>query len=783
MTDANARWPRTRMLGRGSLAGPARPLRAALVAGLSIALLACQSENDLSPDAGSAAAPAARFAEDQTAGAPGVEVQFTDQSTGEITDHHWDFGAAGTRAERNPLVRFDAPGIYNVELTVSGPAGESRLRKTALIAVEEPATAGLDCTPTRGFAPLTVLCSDASTGASSVSWDFGDGVTSSLRDPTHVYAAAGTFTLRQTAQSAGGSESVTTAIEVLPLSIGASPPTGTAPVSVVFSAQTGGIGGLPIWTVDGQVIGTSPSQPHTFRQPGTYRVALAFGDLATGLVGSTEIDYVVGYGSASADFEPTPAEGSGPMSVVFEDRSGGAITRWNWNFGDGSGCTWPPRSTPGSTPNCNAASPTHVYSEIGSYDVRLVVTGPGATAGAPTVSSTHTLSDAVRVLILDASFEQQAANTAIDGAWTHLRPDDELEPAIHRALASAQGGRDGGMPSDGGKWAVLDGQGTDGGTAVANVENGIAQEFLRPVSNTVLEFDYALLFAEPPASSVMDAVTATVSDGATVVEIPSARTDVSSAYAGISARYPTRDGSAMRVTPTFTAALDLAAAFPASTPDSRFTLTIRLANAGNEFRSPRAYVDDIRFVAPAGELQTAQFSLDLDPVVAGEDTVFTDESCLSPGTTGCEAPTSWRWDFGTGRLPTPPAASGSTEQSPTYRFPAPGVYEVTLRVARADQESEATLALTVVGGPVPAFVTLEEGPFSAPATLQFEDRSSFDPSDPIVAWSWDFGGWGVSTQQAPAPVTIGQAGDWLIRLRVTTASGQTRLAESVLTVE
>jgi hypothetical protein len=339
------------------------------------------------------------------------------------------------------------------------------------------------------------------------------------------------------------------------------------------------------------------------------------------------------------------------------------------------------------------------------------------------------------------------------------------------------------MPSEGSQWAVLDGLGTDGTVAVDEVENGIAQEFLRPVSNTVLEFDYALLFAEPPAGSVMDAVTATVSDGTTTVEIPSARTDVSSAFAGISARYPTRDGSAVRLTPTFTAALDLAAAFPASTPDSRFTLTIRVANATNAFRSPRAYVDQIRFVAPASEPQTAQFALEAGPIVAGQDVVFTDESCLSPGTTGCEAPTSWRWDFGTSRLPTPPSASGSTEPSPTYRFPAPGVYDVRLRVARADQESEATLTLTVVGGPVPAFATVETAPFTAPATLRFEDRSTFDPSDPIVAWSWDFGGWGVSTLQNPAPVVIGQAGDWLIRLRVTTASGQVRLAESVLTVE
>lgn len=783
MTDLRTRSLRRPTPGRRRLAGGFRPLRAGAVLGLSLALLACQSENDLSPDAAGMGTPAASFAEDQRAGAPGLEVQFTDTSTGDITDYSWDFGPAGTRAERNPRVRFDEAGVYSVELMVAGPGGESRLRKTALIEVEEAAEAGLDCAPTRGFAPLTVLCSDASTGATSVQWNFGDGATSSQRDPVHTFAAAGHFEVVQTAQSAGGTATATAAIDVFPLSIGTSPATGAAPVDVILSARVGGLSGIPIWTLDGQLIGSSMTQLQTFRQPGTYRIGLLFGEIGTGIVGMAEIDYVVGYGPATAQFEPTPAEGPGPLSVAFEDRSTGAVTRWDWDFGDGSRCTYPAPAVPGSVPTCNAAGPTHVYAEIGSYDVSLVATGPAAMPGGAVVRSTRMRSDAVRVLILDPSFEAQAVNGQIAGAWTHLRPQDELVAASHRAVSRNAGGSEAGMPSDGGKWAVLDGLGTDGATSAVLIENGIAQEFLRPVSNTVLEFDYALLFAEPPASSVMDAVTATVSDGTTVVEIPSAWADVSSAYAGVSTRYPTRDGSAMRVTPTFTAAIDLAEAFPSSTPDSRFTLTIRLANAVNEFRSPRAYVDHIRFAAPAAVAQTAQFSLDMDPIVAGEDVVFSDESCLEPGTTGCELATSWRWDFGTSRLATPPAASGSRAQSPTYRFPAPGLYDVTLRVARADRESEATLTVAVVGGPVPAFATVEVAPFTAPATLHFEDRSSSDPSDPIVAWSWDFGGWGGSTLQNPAAVTIGQSGDWLIRLRVTTASGQVQIVESALTVD
>ncbi|MEZ4332870.1 MAG: PKD domain-containing protein [Myxococcota bacterium] len=783
MTDLRASAPAS----RPSMRGGWPPLANGLALLVAFGLLACQSQNDGAVGATGTGRPQAAFFEDRTQGAPGVEVQFTDGSTGDVTDYVWDFGAAGTRNDRNPRVRFDAPGVYSVSLTVRGPGGANTLRKEALIAVDAPAQAGLDCLPAEGFAPLTVACSDASTGATTVGWNFGDGVTSSKRNPVHVYATAGSFTVTQRAASAGGTDVATTGILVHPLAIGASPGSGSAlaPATVLLTAEVGGLAGMALWTIDGQLAGTGASVAWVFRQPGTHRVELVYGLLGSGIVGTTAIDYVVGYSPATADFAPTPAEGTGPMTVQLADRSSGAITRWDWDFGDGSGCTWPAPAPAGAAPLCNAAGPTHVYDAIGSYDVRLTVTGPAAVAGGPAVTSTKTTPDAVRVLLLDASFEAQTANGAIGGAWTALRPPDELEPATHRSLSTASGGGEAGMPTDGSKWAVLDGLGTRGTTPVDSIQNGIEQVFLRPVSNTVVELDYALLFAEPPAGSVMDAVTATITEVATgtTIEIPSARTDVSSAYQGTSTRYPTRDGSTMRVTPTFTAALDLAQAFPSSTPDSLFRLTIRVANAVNAFRSPRAYVDHVRFTAPTDVPQTAGFFVESDPIVAGRDIVFTDESCLDPQASGCEAPTSWRWDFGTSRLATPPASSGSRAPSPTYRFPEPGVYDVALRVARADRASTATLTLTVLAGPEAAFEVVDAAPHVAPASLHFEDRSTSDPSDPIVARSWDFGGWGTSTAANPGPVVIGQVGDWTIRLEVTTASGQTSVAEAVITVE
>jgi hypothetical protein len=53
-------------------------------------------------------------------------VAFQDQSIGEITSWHWDFGDGNHSKEPNPIHQYTKPGVhYNVSLEVKGPAGSS----------------------------------------------------------------------------------------------------------------------------------------------------------------------------------------------------------------------------------------------------------------------------------------------------------------------------------------------------------------------------------------------------------------------------------------------------------------------------------------------------------------------------------------------------------------------------------------------------------------------------------------------------------------------------------
>jgi PKD repeat protein len=71
-------------------------------------------------------------------------------------------------------------------------------------------TADFTGTPTSGTAPLTVNFTDASTGNPTAwAWDFGDGATSTERNPSHTYATAGTYTVTLTASNAGGNDTDT----------------------------------------------------------------------------------------------------------------------------------------------------------------------------------------------------------------------------------------------------------------------------------------------------------------------------------------------------------------------------------------------------------------------------------------------------------------------------------------------------------------------------------------------------------------------------------------------
>jgi PKD repeat protein len=78
-----------------------------------------------------------------------------------------------------------------------------------------PPTADFSWSPALPWVGATVQFADASSGeVTSWSWQFGDGGTASAPNPTHVYAAAGSYQVRLTVTGSTGSDSVTKTVVV-----------------------------------------------------------------------------------------------------------------------------------------------------------------------------------------------------------------------------------------------------------------------------------------------------------------------------------------------------------------------------------------------------------------------------------------------------------------------------------------------------------------------------------------------------------------------------------------
>lgn len=74
-------------------------------------------------------------------------------------------------------------------------------------------SASFTFSPASPVVSQSVQFSDSSTGnPTSWSWNFGDGGTSALQNPSHAYATAGTFTVTLTAGNASGSNATSRAV-------------------------------------------------------------------------------------------------------------------------------------------------------------------------------------------------------------------------------------------------------------------------------------------------------------------------------------------------------------------------------------------------------------------------------------------------------------------------------------------------------------------------------------------------------------------------------------------
>jgi len=248
-----------------------------------------------------------------------LSVQFNDTSTGFTSPVTYllDFGDGTTSAEQNPSHTYaDASLSYPATFTVTGYCGQTgtitqtitvSAGSVVLIPPSAPGAPVADFTgtPTSGAAPLDVTFTDVSTNSPTTwSWTFGDGNSSTVRNPVYTYASNGTYTVSLTATNPRGSSTKTRTEYITvsgfqkaplqgPVDFTGTPTYGSVPLTVQFTAFTTGFKEPESYLWDFGDGGTSTvrNASHTYTTTGYHTVSLT----VTGSDGYAETMVKTGY--------------------------------------------------------------------------------------------------------------------------------------------------------------------------------------------------------------------------------------------------------------------------------------------------------------------------------------------------------------------------------------------------------------------------------------------------------------------------------------------------------
>jgi gliding motility-associated-like protein len=141
--------------------------------------------------------PVPDFEADPMTGCAPLTVQFTNKTEyGDAGGFKWYFGdGQGRSTATNPVYTYYEPGTYTVRLEATNESGVVVVEeKKALIEVYPVPHASFLVRPTLVVIPNEqVITTNLSKDADSFIWDFGDGATSNLSEPTHYYKEVGFY--------------------------------------------------------------------------------------------------------------------------------------------------------------------------------------------------------------------------------------------------------------------------------------------------------------------------------------------------------------------------------------------------------------------------------------------------------------------------------------------------------------------------------------------------------------------------------------------------------------
>jgi len=330
-----------------------------------------------------------------TSGCNPLNVCFTDASTspnGTVVSWLWDFCDGTVSRQQNPchtLTLLPQQNCFCVSLQVTNDKGCTAAKTFPnVICIDRPPVADFTVNNTLLCGrPFTVTFTNRSTSVNNLAykWYFGDGDSSTLRNPVHTYDSVACYTVSLiiTDTECGYSDTLTKTNYICTSDIDANfVPSQTVvcqSASVQFYDASHG-NGINSWSWNFGNGGPSNAQnpSHVYQNNGTYTVTLTVRDAIGCSSTETKTNLITVKPKPTVDFNANNTSScKAPFVVTFTATNSPGVVSWQWSFGDsltGTGQTV-----------------THTYSRPGNFNVTLEVTDTGGCTNSITKQSFITI--------------------------------------------------------------------------------------------------------------------------------------------------------------------------------------------------------------------------------------------------------------------------------------------------------------------------------------------------------------------------------------------------------
>jgi gliding motility-associated-like protein len=300
----------------------------------------------------------------------GVTANFSNTSIPLNTNSLWNFGDSTSSILNNPTKIWATPATYQVKLINDyGVCIDSVIKP---VNVSLPPVANFIATDTFSCkAPFTTQFTDLTPGGISWSWNFGDGFSSTMQNPTHTYTSTGQFTVILSVKNGLGCTSTITRNQYIKIIVPMVTITGTSGGCIPFiytpTSNVNDPNGVAsyLWNFGDGNTSTIQNPTNVYTSAGTYTIKL-FVTTNDGCLDSAIVAGGIKTGTPpTANFSAAPLVQCVGQNIQFTDMSTLA-TSWMWNFGDGGSSA--------------AQNPLHAYLSNGPFNVTLTVMNNGCPA-------------------------------------------------------------------------------------------------------------------------------------------------------------------------------------------------------------------------------------------------------------------------------------------------------------------------------------------------------------------------------------------------------------------